>query len=90
MQKANEEQQPPLRFLNKMLNKQVVVKLKTGKMLRGSLNSFDYCMNIVVNDAEELDYHNDQVMVKYGKVLIRGGKSSAIYSGEGSIGGGVK
>lgn len=72
MQKANEEQQP-LRFLNKMLNKQVVVKLKTGKMLRGSLNSFDYCMNIVVNDAEELDYHNDQVMVKYGKVLIRGG-----------------
>lgn len=62
----------PLRVLSMMVNKNVVIKLKAGRVLGGVLKFIDQCMNIVLDDAEELDAKTNQVLVKYGKVLIRG------------------
>ncbi|ABW01701.1 U6 snRNA-associated Sm-like protein LSm6 [Caldivirga maquilingensis] len=62
----------PLRALGMMVNKSVVVKLKAGRVLSGTLRFIDQCMNIVLDDAEELDTRTNQVIVRYGKVLIRG------------------
>lgn len=62
----------PLRVLSMMVNKNVVIKLKAGRVLGGVLRFIDQCMNIVLDDAEELDAKTNQVLVKYGKVLIRG------------------
>ncbi|WP_292000509.1 U6 snRNA-associated Sm-like protein LSm6 [Caldivirga sp.] len=62
----------PLRALGMMTNKSVVVKLKAGRVLSGTLRFIDQCMNIVLDEAEELDARTNQVIVRYGKVLIRG------------------
>lgn len=62
----------PLRALGMMVDKNVVVKLKAGRVLGGVLRFIDQCMNIVLDDAEELDARSGQVLVKYGRVLIRG------------------
>ncbi|WP_291767066.1 U6 snRNA-associated Sm-like protein LSm6 [Caldivirga sp. UBA161] len=62
----------PLRALGMMINKNVVVKLKAGRVLSGTLRFIDQCMNIVLDEAEELDTRTNQVIVRYGKVLIRG------------------
>ncbi len=62
----------PLKALDMMSGKRVVVKLKTGRVIQGVLSFIDQCMNIVLDEAEELDPKTNQVSVKYGKVLIRG------------------
>ncbi|MFP3208085.1 MAG: U6 snRNA-associated Sm-like protein LSm6 [Caldivirga sp.] len=62
----------PLRALGMMVDKNVVVKLKAGRVLGGVLRFIDQCMNIVLDEAEELDSRTNQVTVKYGRVLIRG------------------
>lgn len=60
----------PLDALGKSLNSQVLIKLKGGREFRGVLKSFDMHMNLVLNDAEELE--NGESSRRLGIVLIRG------------------
>jgi small nuclear ribonucleoprotein len=60
----------PLDALGKSLNSQVLIKLKGGRGFRGVLKSFDMHMNLVLNDAEELE--DGESSRRLGIVLIRG------------------
>ena len=58
------------KILNESLNKQVLVRLKGGKSLRGKLQSFDQHMNLVLEDAEEIS--NTENIQKLGIIVVRG------------------
>ncbi|HOW29552.1 MAG TPA: small nuclear ribonucleoprotein [archaeon] len=60
----------PFDMLNNSLNKQVLIMLKGNVMVRGKLKAFDVHLNIVLEDAEELD--NGKVKTKYVEVFLRG------------------
>ncbi|MFQ5800335.1 MAG: LSm family protein [Candidatus Hydrothermarchaeales archaeon] len=60
----------PLDVLHKTLESPVIVGLKGNREYRGKLKGYDLHMNIVLEDAEEL---NEGVPKrKLGKVIIRG------------------
>ncbi|MCC6064504.1 MAG: RNA-binding protein [Thermofilum sp.] len=58
-----------LALLKGSLNKQVLVKLKGGRELRGILKSFDQHLNLLLEDAEEVKEGRSR---KFDMVLIRG------------------
>lgn len=60
----------PFDFLNSAVDKTVLVRLKGNRYLRGTLKAFDVHMNIVLDDAEELE--DDKVIKKIGPMLVRG------------------
>ncbi len=60
----------PFDMLNNSLNKQVLIMLKGNVQVRGKLKAFDVHLNIVLEDAEELD--NGKVKTKYVEVFLRG------------------
>lgn len=62
----------PLKVFQKLIGKQVIVRLKNGKAVKGVLTTYDNCMNLVLDEAEEIDPKTDQTIVKYGRVFIRG------------------
>jgi len=62
----------PLKVFQKFLGKSVVIRLKNNKAIRGVLVAYDNCMNVVLDDAEEIDPKSNQAIVKYGRVYIRG------------------
>jgi len=65
-------QQPILRpkdIITASLQKTVVVKLKSQKLVRGILNSFDQHLNLFLNSAEELQENKS---ISLGNVIIRG------------------
>ena len=62
--------QRPLDALGQALNSPVLIKLKGDREFRRTLKSFDLHMNLVLNDAEELE--NGDVARRLGTVLIRG------------------
>ncbi|MCS7139988.1 MAG: small nuclear ribonucleoprotein (Sm) [Candidatus Nezhaarchaeota archaeon] len=61
----------PLKMLMKAINEEIIVRLKDGRSCRGILEKSDQCMNLLLNDAEEIN-EDDEPIAKYGKVLIRG------------------
>ncbi len=65
-------QDRPFDLLNKALGQSILVRLKNGVNIRGKLVSFDMHMNIVIEDAEELD-QNGSAKAKLGTILLRGG-----------------
>ncbi len=62
--------QRPLDALGNSLDSPVLIKLKGDREFRGVLKSFDLHMNLVLNDAEELE--DGEVTRRLGTVLIRG------------------
>ncbi len=60
----------PLDALNDARNKRVIIELKNGKQLLGSLKAFDIHINIVLDNAEERE--NGQITRKLGQVFVRG------------------
>ena len=60
----------PLDTLNKARDKKVIIELKNGKQIRGSLKAFDIHINIVLDDAEE--YQDNELKRKLGSTFIRG------------------
>jgi small nuclear ribonucleoprotein len=60
----------PLDVLNKSLDKRVLVCLKGQKEYRGTLDSYDQYMNVVLRDVEELA--NDEIKRTLQMSVIRG------------------
>ena len=60
----------PLDALNLAKSKPVVVELKNGMVIRGKLLAFDIHLNVVLDDAEQLE--DNEVKRKFGRLLIRG------------------
>jgi small nuclear ribonucleoprotein len=66
----------PIKVLTKMLNKEVVARLKGGVAIKGILMAYDGCMNLVLDNAAELD-ESGEPLTRYGRIVIRG--SQVIY-----------
>ncbi len=60
----------PLDALSEARDKTVMVELKNGKTIRGTLLAFDIHLNLVMDNAEELE--GGELSRKLGKLLIRG------------------
>ncbi len=60
----------PLDVLNKSLQTPVIVRIKGGREFRGVLNGYDIHMNLVLQNAEEIQ--DGEVVRKLGSVVIRG------------------
>ncbi|MCL5434564.1 MAG: LSm family protein [Candidatus Marsarchaeota archaeon] len=66
------QQERPFDLLNKVISQQVLIRLKNNLNIRGKVTSFDAHMNIVLDNAEELD-SNGELKAKLGTILLRGG-----------------
>ncbi|MGC8888855.1 MAG: LSM domain-containing protein, partial [Candidatus Micrarchaeia archaeon] len=51
-------QERPFDLLNKAIGQQILVRLKNNTEIRGRVTSFDVHMNIVLENAEELEDGN--------------------------------
>ncbi len=60
----------PLDALNAARNKRVIVELKNKAQITGILKAFDIHINVVLEEAEELE--NNELKRKLGKTFIRG------------------
>jgi small nuclear ribonucleoprotein len=60
----------PFDFLNDSVGKEVLVQLKGNIQVRGTLKAWDPHMNIVLEDAQQLE--NSEVKTKFGRVILRG------------------
>jgi len=60
----------PFDLLTTALGKNVLVKLKNGIEVRGTLEAYDPHLNLSLKDAEELA--DGQVKKKLGSLLVRG------------------
>ncbi|EET90024.1 MAG: RNA-binding protein [Candidatus Micrarchaeales archaeon] len=66
------QQERPFDLLNRVISQQVLIRLKNNLNIRGKVTSFDAHMNIVLDNAEELDA-NGELKAKLGTILLRGG-----------------
>jgi len=62
--------QRPLDTLNEAIGSTVLIRLKGGRDLRGKLVSYDTHVNLVLEDAEEIQ--SEEASTRYGKMVIRG------------------
>ena len=62
--------QKPLDMLNRALGSSVLVGLKGGRELRGKLSGFDIHVNLVLEEAEEIQ--GGEAVRRYGVMVIRG------------------
>jgi len=60
----------PLEVLQQNLHKRVLVEMKGGKALRGTLDAYDQHLNVVLSAAEEVGA--DGVAPRAGLTLLRG------------------
>ena len=64
------ELQRPFDLLDEAKGKGVMVELKSGKQIVGTLVAFDMHINMVLEDADEME--NGQTLRKLGNIFIRG------------------
>lgn len=69
----------PFDVLNRALGSLVLIGIKGGREFRGKLVGFDMHLNIVLDDAEELQ--NGEIKKRYGRLVIRG--DNVIYASPG-------
>lgn len=60
----------PLDLLNQSKGKEILIQLKSGKQLVGTLVAFDIHINVVVDNAKEME--NGQLVKSYGLAFLRG------------------
>lgn len=60
-----------LKVLSESLGGKVLVRLRNGKMLRGILQGYDQHMNLILEQAEELDDENTSSK-QLGTIVVRG------------------
>jgi small nuclear ribonucleoprotein len=60
----------PLDLLNQSKGKEIIVQLKSGKQIVGTLVAFDIHINIVMDNAKEME--NNQMTRSYGLAFLRG------------------
>jgi len=60
----------PLDLLNQSKGKEIIVQLKTGKQIVGTLLAFDIHINVVMDNAKEME--NGQMVRSYGLAFLRG------------------
>lgn len=63
-------EQRPLDTLSKAIGSTVLVRLKGGKELRGKLVSYDTHVNLVLEEAEEIQ--GEEASKRFGRMVIRG------------------
>ena len=56
-------------LLAESVGKSVLVKLKGGREIRGTLKSFDYHLNLILENAEETRGNRTR---QYGTIIVRG------------------
>jgi small nuclear ribonucleoprotein len=64
-------QDRPFDLLNKSIGQQVMIRLKNGTDIRGKVVSFDAHMNIVIENAEEVE--DGELKARLNTILLRGG-----------------
>ena len=60
----------PLDLLNQSKGKEILVQLKSGKQMVGTLRAFDIHINVVLDNAKELE--NGEQTKSYGLTFLRG------------------
>ena len=60
----------PLDLLNSAKGKEILVQLKTGKQFVGTLLAFDIHINVVLDNAKEVE--NGEHARSYGLTFLRG------------------
>jgi len=59
-----------VKVLDESINKVVLVKLKGGKTIRGSLLGFDQHMNLLLDQSEEIPSEGESKSL--GTIIVRG------------------
>ena len=59
-----------VQVLKENIGKNIVIKLKGDKVVKGMLQKFDQHMNLVLSDATE--YKKDEESTKLGNLLLKG------------------
>jgi small nuclear ribonucleoprotein len=62
----------PLDLLQQSLHKPVLVELRGGRSIRGTLESFDQHLNLLLSSAEEHDAKGESPTPRPGVTLVRG------------------
>ena len=60
----------PVKVLDDSINQTVLIKLKGGKTIRGSLLGFDQHMNLLLDSSEEIS--TDGNSKSLGTIVVRG------------------
>jgi len=58
-----------VKVLDESVGKDVLIKLKGGKVIRGKLQGFDQHMNLLLTESEELV---EDTSNKLGTIIVRG------------------
>ena len=59
-----------VKVLDESINKNVLIKLKVGKTITGTLQGFDQHMNLLLDQSEEIPSEGDSKSL--GSIVVRG------------------